>query len=70
MMKENFIIIPESIVKEAAFDGGLDKENGFARVLKAGQEFKQAGLTPIYILDERYMDLVVVAKETYQKKLN
>jgi len=69
-MKEILVTIPESIVREAAEECKDDTNNGFLRCLTAGEEFKAAGLTPIYILDENYMDLVVVAKETYKKKLN
>jgi hypothetical protein len=69
-MKEVLVTIPESIVREAAEECKDDSNNGFLRCLIAGEEFRAAGLTPIYILDENYMDLVVVAKETYKKKLN
>jgi len=64
------MVIPESIVEEAAEACKDDKDNNFKKVLNAGQEFKAAGLTPIYVLDEHYMDLVVIAKELYRKKLN
>jgi hypothetical protein len=64
------MVIPESIVEEAAEACKDDKDNNFKKVLNAGQEFKAAGLTPIYVLDEHYMDLVVIAKELYRKKLH
>ena len=66
---ETYVLIPEEIVKQAAHDCKDDEQNGFLRVLKAGQEFKDAGLTPMYILDQNYMDLVVVSKETINKKI-
>jgi len=67
---ETYIVIPESIVEEAAEACKDDTDNNFKKVWNAGQEFKAAGLTPVYLLDEEYMDLVVIAKETYKKKLN
>lgn len=67
---EMFIQIPESVVKKGAASCADDPNNGFLKVLKAGAEYKAANMTPIYILDQRYQDLVVVAKETFQKKLN
>ena len=65
---DGFVVIPEEMVKQAAHDCRDDEKNSFLRVLKAGQDFKQAGLTPIYILDQHYMDLHVVSKETINKK--
>ena len=70
MESEAYAIVPESIVKEAADFLNDDPDNNFLKVYNAGQEFKSAGLTPIYLLDESYMKLFVVAKETYKKKLN
>ena len=70
MQIEAYAVIPESIVEEAADACKDDPDNNFLKVYNAGQEFKSAGLTPIYLLDEFYMNLFVVAKETYKKKLN
>lgn len=65
-----YMIVPESVVERAAKDVEDDPNNGFLKCLKAGQEFKDAGMTPMYILDNNYVDLVVVAKETFKKKLH
>lgn len=67
---ESYLIVPESIVEEAAEACKDDPTNNFLKVFNAGQEFKAAGLTPIYLLDQEYMDLVVIAKEIYKKKLH
>jgi hypothetical protein len=67
---ETYVVIPEEVVKQAANDCRDNEQNGFLKVLIAGNEYKKAGLTPIYILDQNFMDLVVVAKETFQKKLH
>jgi hypothetical protein len=67
-----FKIIPEHIIKESAF---LAQEfeganNSFMRLLKAAEEFKQANLTPVFLVDTINMNVKVVAKETYNKKLH
>ena len=65
-----YFAIPESVVREASDAIPDDPDNSFARVLRAGEEFKAAGMTPLYILDQNYKDLLVVAKETFKKKLH
>jgi len=67
---EMYLQIPEQIVRDGAESCADDPDNGFLRVLKAGAEFKEAGMTPVYLLDQEYQDLVVVAAETFKKKLN
>ena len=67
---ESYVVIPETVIKEAADAMVDDPQNNFVKVWNAGQEFKAAGLTPIYLLNEIYMDLFVIAKETYKKKLH
>jgi hypothetical protein len=58
-MKEILVTIPESIVREAAEECKDDNNNGFLRCLMAGEEFRAAGLTPIYILDGLRDDLAI-----------
>jgi hypothetical protein len=65
-----YIEIPEHVVEQAAEDCKDDKKNGFLKCLKAAQEFRAADMTPVYLLDNRYQDLIVVAKETFKKKLH
>lgn len=67
-----FKVIPEHIIKESAFlahefEGA---NNSFMRLLKAAEEFKQANMSPIFLLDTFSMDVKVIAKETYNKKLH
>jgi hypothetical protein len=62
--------IPEEIVKQAADYCKDDEGNNFLKIWKTDQEYKSAGLTPIYYLDEEHMDLFVIAEETFGKKLN
>lgn len=67
---DTYLVVPESKVQEAADELLDDPTNSFARLLKAGAEFKEAGLTPIYLLEKDVMDLYVIAKETFGKKLH
>jgi hypothetical protein len=39
-------------------------------MLLAAKEFRDAEMTPMFILDAKNMDVFVVAKETFGKKLN
>jgi hypothetical protein len=65
-------IIPEQIIKDSAFVAMKSEgaNNSFVRLLKAAEEYRQANLTPVFILDTYNMDVVVVAKETYKKRLH
>jgi len=67
---EYCIEIPEEIVKQAADHCKDDSKNNFLKIWTSGQEYRSAGLTPIYFLDQENMDLFVVAEETFGKKLN
>jgi hypothetical protein len=67
---DGYIVIPEFVVKQAAASIPEDLDNSFLKVLKAGEEYRQAGLTPVYVLDPNYKDLVVIAQEIYGKKLH
>jgi hypothetical protein len=64
-----YIEIPEYIVKQAAEDCADDENNGFLRCLKAAELYKEANMTPMFLLDRTFQDLVVVAKETFKQKL-
>lgn len=69
-MLNDFVIIPEHVVESAAAAIADDPNNSFYTILRGGQEFKDAGMTPIYILDRDNMNVQVVAEETFGKKLN
>lgn len=47
-----------------------EPDNSFGRLLKVAEEFKEAGATPIFLLDTERMDLFVVCEETFKKKLH
>jgi hypothetical protein len=69
-MNEEYLKIPEEIIRDSAEVCSDDDNNSFARLLKYGEEVRAMGLTPNYILDPYNMDIVVVIEETYEKKLN
>jgi hypothetical protein len=65
-------IVPENVIIEAdkASREMGEANNSFGRLLKVADEFKDAGATPIFLLDPYYMDLMVVCEETFKKKLH
>jgi predicted nucleic acid-binding protein len=69
-MKSYFVEIPEHIVEQAAEECRDDKDNNFLKCLNAAHQFRAANMTPVFLLDQNYQDLVVVAKETFKKKLH
>lgn len=70
-VEKSFVLIPEDIVKDAA-DAMLveDPANSFQLCWNAGQVYKSANMSPVYILDQDKMMLGVYAKETFMKKLH
>jgi hypothetical protein len=68
--KQETVIVSQSIIEKSAEACADDPNNGFLKCLRAAAEFKEAGLTPMFIFDPYNMDLLVVAKETYNKPLN
>jgi hypothetical protein len=72
MFMQYYKIIPEHIMIEAdkaSCESGY-ANNSFGRLLKVAEEYKEAGVTPIFLLDPQYMDLIVVCEETFKKKLH
>ena len=67
---DNLFEFPQYIVKMAASAIPENEESGLRTVLKAADEFKAAKLTPIFILDQYNMDILVVCKETFGKRLH
>jgi len=67
-----YVVVPEHIIIDAdsAMLEDNDETSSFNKVLNAGAEIKNAGLTPIYMLDTEKMDLLVVVKEYIGKKLH
>lgn len=66
----NIIQIPESTIREALQYIPENEESGMRTVLKAGEEYKAANMTPVFIMDKYNMSIYVVAAETFGKKLH
>ena len=65
-------VIPEHIMEasaEMAMELG-ESDNSFSRMLLAAKEFREAEMTPMFILDAKNMDVFCVARETFGKKLH
>ena len=67
---DNLVQVPEYIVRMAASAIPEDEESGLRIVLKAADEYIAANLTPIFILDQYNMDILVVCQETWGKRLH
>ena len=67
---QTYFIIPEFVVKDAADAVSDDKNNSFARLIKAADQYRDAGCTPVFMLNPEYKDLVVICQETFGKKLH
>jgi hypothetical protein len=70
LLDDHYTQIPEDVIEQAAQMCSDDVNNSFYKVWNAGQGFKSAGMTPIYLLDQKVMQLIVVTTETFGKKLH
>ena len=78
LIKEDFeeeapaiVQVPESFIMQSATV--LEKQNSnniFIQILQASDEFKKAGMTPIYLLDKSNMSIRLITAETYGKALH
>jgi Mg/Co/Ni transporter MgtE len=66
----NLVEVPESTLRQVADYIPQEEESGIRRVLKAAEEYRAANMTPIFILDQQNMDVLVVCKETFGKRLH
>jgi hypothetical protein len=65
----NLHIVPEEVVVACAqyLEG---EENNFELFLELAKEFRDAGLTPVFLCSYSMKDLYVTTQESLQKKLN
>jgi hypothetical protein len=66
---ENMQIVPEEIVKYCA-EQLIGEENTFKNFLDVAEEFREAGLTPVFLCSNNLKDLFITTKEKLQKKLH
>lgn len=64
---ENLHVIPEEMVILCASQFGPTEENGFVNSIKMANEYKLAGLTPIYLCDNNMKDIYVTSIEKLKK---
>ena len=63
-------IISEDMILYCASQFPAHEENSFRNILNVADEFRDAGLTPIFLCSETFKDLFVTTKEKLQKKLH
>jgi hypothetical protein len=61
-------IIPEDMVIFCASQFGPDEDNSFKNILNAADEFREAGLTPMFFCTKSLQDIFVTTIEKMQKK--
>jgi hypothetical protein len=64
------LITEDAVRKSAEQMSEYDESNSFAYLLRVASEYKQAGMTPIYILDIEKNDLYLSTQEKLEKKLH
>lgn len=68
----SYKVIPEHAMEasaELAMELG-ESDNSFSRMLIVAQEYREAEMTPMFILDVRNMNVICVARETFGKRLH
>jgi hypothetical protein len=71
-MDQTYKIIPEKIMRlsaQTAEELG-ESNNSFYHMLSISKQFKNAGMTPMFLLNTDTMDVICVTQETFGKKLN
>jgi len=67
---DNLQLISEEIIEYCAEQIADDDQNSFRRILSAASEFKEAGLTPVFLCSDTLKDVFVTTAEKLQKKLH
>lgn len=68
----NYKQLPDKLILEAAYMAKEigETENNFFKLIEIADEYKAAGLTPIFILDPETMNVGVFAKEMIGQKVH
>jgi hypothetical protein len=62
-------VVSEEIIESAAEAfKDTDPENNFNKLLLSAKEFRIAGLTPIFLVDDTMQQVLVTTKEKLQRK--
>jgi hypothetical protein len=67
---DNLQLISEEIIQYCADAIADDDQNSFERILGAAHEFKDAGLTPVFLCSDTLKDVFVTTAEKLQRKLH
>jgi len=74
LVSGSYIMVPETLLHESVLDaqaqGKEEEVINFKKVLGVGQDFKNAEMHPLYLFDQRTCKLMVVAEETFGKRLH
>lgn len=65
----NLQIVPEEIFRYCAEVMGLE-DNNFSNCLKVADEFREAGLTPVFLCSYDLKNIGVTTKEKITKKMH
>ena len=69
-----YIMVPENLLHESVLDaesqGNEEEVSNFKKVLEVGRDYKAAEMHPLYLFDQRANKLMVVAEETFGKRLH
>ena len=63
-------VVPEQIVKYCAGQFSHGEENTFKDFLEVAEEFRDAGLTPVFLTTDRLKDLFVTTEEMIKNKFH
>lgn len=64
------LVVPEQWIQLSAQHEANNPNNGFAKILEISQEYKNAGMTPVYLYDINREILSLVTQETFGKRLH
>lgn len=73
MKPDNLLVIPEQVVKDCAMrltDEFPNEKNNFQLCLDYANQFRDVGLTPIYLCETNMRDIYVTTVEKYQNKFH
>ena len=64
----NLHIISEDMIVFCASQFAPDEDNSFKNILNVADEFRDAGLTPVFLCTKTLKDIFVTTAEKLQKK--
>lgn len=67
---QNLLELPEDIILEAIDKVPTDERKEIDSILAAATVYREADMTPMFLMDVSTYDIYCVAKETFGKKLH